>query len=42
VTTDFQIGTRAGLHCTSIGKLLLAYQGAAAVEQVIRAVAPVV
>jgi DNA-binding IclR family transcriptional regulator len=36
VTIDFQIGDRAGLHCTSIGKVLLAYQGAAGVEQVIR------
>ena len=26
VTIDFQIGDRAPLHCTSIGKVLLAYQ----------------
>lgn len=36
VTVDFQIGDRAPLHCTSIGKVLLAYQDAAAVEAVIR------
>lgn len=36
VTIDFQIGDRAALHCTSIGKVLLAYQDAAAVEHVIR------
>jgi DNA-binding IclR family transcriptional regulator len=36
VTIDFQIGDRAPLHCTSIGKVLLAYQDAAAIEAVIR------
>ena len=36
VTIDFQIGDRAALHCTSIGKVLLSYQGSAAVEEVIR------
>lgn len=32
VTIDFQIGDRAPLHCTSIGKVLLAYQEPATVE----------
>jgi DNA-binding IclR family transcriptional regulator len=36
VTIDFQIGDRASLHCTSIGKVLLAYQSPAVVEDVIR------
>ena len=36
VTIDFQIGDRAPLHCTSIGKVLLAYQDAALVDAVIR------
>jgi DNA-binding IclR family transcriptional regulator len=36
VTIDFQIGDRAPLHCTSIGKVLLAYQDPAAVEAAIR------
>lgn len=36
VTIDFQIGDRAPLHCTSIGKVLLAYQEAPAIEEVIR------
>lgn len=35
VTVDFQIGDRAPLHCTSIGKVLLAFQDAAVVERVI-------
>jgi DNA-binding IclR family transcriptional regulator len=35
VTIDFQIGDRAPLHCTSIGKVLLAYQDPAAIETVI-------
>ena len=36
VTVDFQIGDRAPLHCTSIGKVLLAYQDAAAIEAAIK------
>lgn len=36
VTIDFQIGDRAPLHCTSIGKVLLAWQDAPEVEAVIR------
>jgi DNA-binding IclR family transcriptional regulator len=32
VTIDFQIGDRAPLHCTSIGKALLAYQDATVIE----------
>ncbi len=35
VTIDFQIGDRAPLHCTSIGKVLLAYQDSAAIEAAI-------
>jgi DNA-binding IclR family transcriptional regulator len=35
VTIDFQVGDRAPLHCTSIGKVLLAYQDPAAIEAVI-------
>jgi DNA-binding IclR family transcriptional regulator len=35
VAVDFQIGDRSPLHCTSIGKVLLAYQDARLVEQVI-------
>jgi DNA-binding IclR family transcriptional regulator len=35
VTIDFQIGDRAPLHCTSIGKVLLAYQAPALVEAAI-------
>lgn len=35
VTVDFQIGDRAPLHCTSIGKVLLAFQDVRLVEQVI-------
>ena len=35
VTVDFKIGDRAPLHCTSIGKALLAYQDARIVEEVI-------
>ena len=31
VTIDFQVGDRAPLHCTSIGKVLLAYQDSAAI-----------
>jgi DNA-binding IclR family transcriptional regulator len=36
VAIDFHIGDRATLHCTSIGKVLLAYEDAAAVEDTIR------
>ena len=35
VTVDFQIGDRSPLHCTSIGKVLLAYQDARVVETII-------
>jgi DNA-binding IclR family transcriptional regulator len=35
VTVDFQIGDRAPLHCTSIGKVLLAFQDTLLVEQMI-------
>jgi DNA-binding IclR family transcriptional regulator len=35
VTVDFQIGDRAPLHCTSIGKLLLAFEDVGLVERVI-------
>ena len=35
VTIDFQIGDRAPLHCTSIGKVLLAYQDSATIEAAI-------
>jgi DNA-binding IclR family transcriptional regulator len=35
VSVDFQIGDRSPLHCTSIGKLLLAYQDAAMAERII-------
>ena len=35
VTIDFQIGDRAPLHCTSIGKVLLAYQDSVAIETAI-------
>ncbi|WP_290652627.1 IclR family transcriptional regulator [Aquisalimonas sp.] len=40
VTVDFQIGDRAPLHCSSIGKALLAYQDARLVEEVIAAGLP--
>ena len=36
VTIDFQIGDRAPLHCTSIGKVLLAFQEPAVVDAAIR------
>jgi DNA-binding IclR family transcriptional regulator len=36
VAVDFQIGDRSPLHCTSIGKVLLAYQDDAFIEGVIR------
>jgi DNA-binding IclR family transcriptional regulator len=35
VAVDFQIGDRSPLHCTSIGKVLLAYSDARLVESVI-------
>lgn len=35
VSVDFQIGDRSPLHCTSIGKVLLAYQDSRLVETVI-------
>jgi DNA-binding IclR family transcriptional regulator len=35
VSVDFQIGDRSSLHCTSIGKVLLAYNDARLVETVI-------
>jgi len=35
VAVDFQIGDRSPLHCTSIGKTLLAYQDARAIDEVI-------
>jgi len=35
VTVDFQIGDRAELHCTSIGKVLLAYQDSRFIDRII-------
>jgi len=35
VSVDFKIGDRAPLHCTSIGKALLAYQDARLAEEII-------
>ena len=35
VNVDFQIGDRTDLHCTSIGKVLLAYQDVRFIEEVI-------
>lgn len=35
VTVDFQIGDRSPLHCTSIGKVLLAYQDPGFIEEII-------
>jgi DNA-binding IclR family transcriptional regulator len=35
VTIDFQVGDRGPLHCTSIGKVLLAYQDPAVIEAAI-------
>jgi len=35
VTVDFQIGDRVLLHCTSIGKVLLAFQDIRYIEQII-------
>jgi DNA-binding IclR family transcriptional regulator len=40
VAVDFQIGDRSPLHCTSIGKVLLAYQEPSAAEAVIAAGLP--
>jgi DNA-binding IclR family transcriptional regulator len=40
VTIDFQVGDCAPLHCTSIGKVLLAYQDSAAIEAAIHAGLP--
>jgi DNA-binding IclR family transcriptional regulator len=40
VSVDFQIGDRSALHCTSIGKVVLAYQDARLVEAVIAAGLP--
>jgi DNA-binding IclR family transcriptional regulator len=40
VAVDFQIGDRSPLHCTSIGKVLLAYQDARATEAIIAAGLP--
>lgn len=35
VTVDFQIGDRSPLHCTSIGKVLLAFQDARFVDEIL-------
>ncbi len=40
VTVDFQIGDRSPLHCTSIGKVLLAYQDESTIESIIDAGLP--
>ena len=40
VAVDFQIGDRSPLHCTSIGKVLLAYGDARQVEATIAAGLP--
>lgn len=40
VTVDFQIGDRVLLHCTSIGKALLAFQDVRYIEEVIAAGLP--
>jgi IclR family KDG regulon transcriptional repressor len=40
VTVDFQIGDRVPLHCTSIGKALLAFQDVRFMEQIIAAGLP--
>jgi IclR family KDG regulon transcriptional repressor len=40
VTVDFQIGDRVSLHCTSIGKALLAFQDVRYIEGVIAAGLP--
>jgi IclR family KDG regulon transcriptional repressor len=40
VTVDFQIGDRVPLHCTSIGKVLLAFQDVQYIEEIIAAGLP--
>lgn len=40
VAVDFQVGDRSRLHCTSIGKALLAFQDEQIIEAVIRAGLP--
>jgi DNA-binding IclR family transcriptional regulator len=40
VTVDFQIGDRVPLHCTSIGKAVLAFQDVRYIEQIIAAGLP--
>ncbi len=40
VAVDFQVGDRSQLHCTSIGKALLAYQDRETIENVIAAGLP--
>ena len=40
VAVDFQIGDRSPLHCSSIGKVLLAYLDAPAVEAILAAGLP--
>ncbi len=40
VTVDFQLGDRVPLHCTSIGKVLLAFQDIRTCEQIIAAGLP--
>jgi IclR family KDG regulon transcriptional repressor len=40
VTVDFQIGDRSPLHCTSIGKVLLAFQDVRFIEETIAAGLP--
>ncbi len=40
VAVDFQVGDRSQLHCTSIGKALLAYQPSTVIEAVIAAGLP--
>lgn len=40
VTVDFQIGDRVPLHCTSIGKVLLAFQDVRFIERIIAAGMP--
>ncbi len=35
MAVDFQVGDRSRLHCTSIGKAILAYQDASDIERVI-------
>ena len=40
MTVDFQIGDRSKLHCTSIGKVLLAFQDIRYIERIITAGLP--